>query len=78
MKRIAIPVHNGKLSEYFGRCSYYKIYEVDGKSVVERELELPDIKLPERQTDADYVRPPIEDQNWIPEIYPRPSDLGKK
>jgi len=43
-----------------------------------KALELPDIKLPERQTDADYVRPPIEDQNWIPEIYPRPSDLGKK
>ena len=43
MKRIAIPVYNGKLSEYFGRCSYYKIYEVEGKSMIGKELELPDI-----------------------------------
>ncbi|HIE56972.1 MAG TPA: polyphosphate kinase 2 [Anaerolineales bacterium] len=33
------------------------------------------IKLPARQTDVGYVRPPLEDITFIPEIYPRPEDL---
>jgi polyphosphate kinase 2 len=33
------------------------------------------IELPPRQEDFGYIRPPIEDQTFIPEIYPRPEDL---
>jgi polyphosphate kinase 2 (PPK2 family) len=29
------------------------------------------IKLPPRQKDESYVRPPISDQNWIPRVYPK-------
>lgn len=29
------------------------------------------IELPPRQKDDSYVRPPIEDQNWVPSIYPK-------
>jgi polyphosphate kinase 2 len=34
------------------------------------------VKLPPRQENYGYVRPPIEDQTFVPEIYPRPEDLG--
>jgi len=33
------------------------------------------IELPARQDDVGYVRPPIEDQTFVPTIYPRPQDL---
>ncbi len=39
--RVAIPVHNGKLSEYFGQCSYYKIFNVDGKHIQAEEIAIP-------------------------------------
>ncbi|MGE0020820.1 MAG: NifB/NifX family molybdenum-iron cluster-binding protein [Draconibacterium sp.] len=29
MKRIAIPIANGILSENFGECNYYEVFEVD-------------------------------------------------
>ena len=41
MKRVAIPINDGKLSEYFGKCSHYKIFEIDGKSVNEKVYEIP-------------------------------------
>ncbi len=41
MKRVAIPINNGKLSEYFGRCSYYKVFEIEGDSIHEKDYELP-------------------------------------
>jgi predicted Fe-Mo cluster-binding NifX family protein len=41
MKRVAIPVNDGKLSEYFGRCSYYKIFEIEGNSIQEKDYKLP-------------------------------------
>lgn len=31
MKRVAIPVVNNKLSENFGECNYYTIFEIDNK-----------------------------------------------
>ena len=43
MKRVAIPVNDGKLSEHFGRCSHYKIFEIDGASVGEQEYSLPEV-----------------------------------
>jgi predicted Fe-Mo cluster-binding NifX family protein len=51
MKRVAIPVVKGLLSEYFGQCNHYEIFELDGSNVKSEELEMPpkeDItKLPE-------------------------------
>lgn len=50
MKRVAIPVVKGKLSEYFEKCNYCEIFEIDGYSVKSNEIEVPpsDInKLPE-------------------------------
>lgn len=31
MKRVAIPILNNKLSENFGECNYYTIFEIDKK-----------------------------------------------
>lgn len=36
------------------------------------------LKLPPRQENYGYVRPPIEDQTFVTEVYPRPEDLVKK
>jgi len=36
------------------------------------------LELPPRQENYGYVRPPIEDQTFVPEIYPREDDLIKK
>lgn len=41
MKRIAIPVINGKLSEYFGRCTHYEIFEVNRRQVKRNLIEFP-------------------------------------
>jgi predicted Fe-Mo cluster-binding NifX family protein len=43
MKRVAIPVHNDQLSEYFGKCHHYKIYDIDKHSIIEKKLEIPQI-----------------------------------
>lgn len=51
MKRVAIPVIEGKLSEFFGQCSHYEVFEIEGKRITSTALEVPpyhDItKLPE-------------------------------
>jgi predicted Fe-Mo cluster-binding NifX family protein len=41
MKRVAIPVSNENLSEYFGQCQHYEIFEVDGKAVEKKETIFP-------------------------------------
>jgi len=41
MKRVAIPVSNDYLSEYFGECQHYEIYEVDGKTAGKKEAIFP-------------------------------------
>jgi polyphosphate kinase 2 len=43
-----------------------------------KELEQEPFKMPDRQDDVGYVRPPFEDLTFIPEVYPRPDDLVKK
>ena len=40
MKKIAIPVINEKLSEYFGQCSHYEIFEVEGKQINRHKIDL--------------------------------------
>ena len=51
MKKVAIPVYNGKLSEFFGQCNHYQIYTIDNKRVKSEELEMPPkkdiLKMPE-------------------------------
>ena len=41
IKRIAIPVQDGHLSEYFGGCSHYRIYELDKTITGMFELQVP-------------------------------------
>ena len=40
-KRVAIPVTNEQLSEYFGECSRYEIFEIDGNFVDHKEAKFP-------------------------------------
>ncbi len=40
-----------------------------------QELTPEPFKMPDRQDDVGYVRPPFEDVTFIPEVYPRPEDL---
>ena len=51
MKRIAIPVTNGTLSEYFGDCNHYEIFEIDRNTIINNEIDKPErkelMKLPE-------------------------------
>lgn len=41
MKRVAIPIVDTKLSEYFGACSHYEVFDIEGKSIQKRIFELP-------------------------------------
>ena len=41
MKRIAIPIVKGKISESFGQCSHYEIFEIDKNQIKKNELEVP-------------------------------------
>lgn len=51
MKKVVIPVTNGRLSEFFGSCSHYEIFEIDNGIVQKAKIEIPpkeDLsKLPE-------------------------------
>lgn len=41
MKRVAIPVVNHLLSEYFGECSHYEIFEIDKKISGRKTAQIP-------------------------------------
>ena len=41
MKRVAIPVSNSRLSEFFGTCNHYEIYEIEKKVLRSYELQIP-------------------------------------
>jgi len=41
MKRIAIPVSDNILSEYFGKCDYYEIFEIEENRVISAEIKVP-------------------------------------
>jgi len=41
MKQVAIPVVQGRLSEYFGQCSHYEIFEIKGKKIQSNKIEVP-------------------------------------
>jgi len=42
MKRVAIPIVNNQLSENFGECNYYTIFEIDKKIKSAKTTLLPD------------------------------------
>ena len=41
MKRVAIPVVKGRLSEFFGRCSHYEIFDTDGIKILKNDFMVP-------------------------------------
>ena len=42
MKRVAIPIFNDHLSEYFGECNHYQIFEIDTKVLNKKLVEMPE------------------------------------
>ncbi|OQX78684.1 MAG: hypothetical protein B6D64_06065 [Bacteroidetes bacterium 4484_276] len=44
MKRVAIPVVNGKLSEFFAQCNHYEIFEIEGVQIKRNEIKEPSVK----------------------------------
>jgi predicted Fe-Mo cluster-binding NifX family protein len=44
MQRIAIPITKGKLSESFGKCSHYEIFEIDNNQINSNIVEIPNVK----------------------------------
>ena len=42
MKRVAIPVVNDLMSEYFGTCNHYEIFEIDRKVIRSYPLQIPE------------------------------------
>ncbi|RUT80002.1 NifB/NifX family molybdenum-iron cluster-binding protein [Ancylomarina longa] len=44
MKRLAIPIAEGKLSEFFGQCSYFEIFEIDKAYVKSSRIDFPQLK----------------------------------
>lgn len=41
MKRVAIPIVNERLSEFFGECSHYEIFEIDKKISKKKTMHMP-------------------------------------
>ena len=41
MKRVAIPVANGELSEFFAQCKHYEIFEIDGVEIKQNKIKVP-------------------------------------
>lgn len=41
MKRVAIPVRDQQMSEFFGTCNYYEIFEIEKKVLGSYILEIP-------------------------------------
>ncbi len=44
MKRVAIPVVSGELSEFFAQCNHYEIFEIDGAEIKKGEIKVPSAK----------------------------------
>lgn len=41
MRRVAIPISKNELSEFFGECNYYEIFEIDKKVINRKLVEIP-------------------------------------
>lgn len=42
MKKVAIPVTNGRLSEFFGHCSQYEVFELNQNQLIRQVLDVPE------------------------------------
>jgi predicted Fe-Mo cluster-binding NifX family protein len=51
MRRVAIPLADNKLSEYFGQCSHYEIFEIANKTIQSSKVESHSIKEIEKIPD---------------------------
>jgi predicted Fe-Mo cluster-binding NifX family protein len=51
MKRVAIPLVEHRLSEYFGQCSYYEIFEIDHKTIKSSKVGKPAYKSSDSMPD---------------------------
>ncbi len=43
MRRVAIPIVDNKLSEYFGGCNFYEIFEIEEGIVTKSSFEVPTV-----------------------------------
>ena len=41
MKRVAIPIKDNTLSDYFGTCNFYEIFEIEGESILKKAHVIP-------------------------------------
>ena len=41
MKRVAIPISKNELSEFFGECNHYEIFEIEKGIVNQKMVEIP-------------------------------------
>lgn len=44
MRRVAIPIENNVLSEYFGGCNYYEIFEIENDDIRKTTFEIPEVE----------------------------------
>ncbi|MFV0590854.1 MAG: NifB/NifX family molybdenum-iron cluster-binding protein [Draconibacterium sp.] len=44
MRRVAIPIQNNVLSEYFGGCNYYEIFEIENDDIRKASIEIPEVE----------------------------------
>ncbi len=48
MKRVAIPISKNELSEFFGECDHYEIFEIEKEIITQKVVETPcDINIEE-------------------------------
>jgi predicted Fe-Mo cluster-binding NifX family protein len=43
MKRVVIPIVDDSLSEYFGQCNHYKIFDISDSKVISEKIEVPSV-----------------------------------
>lgn len=43
MKRVAIPITDNRLSEYFGGCNVYEIFEIENGKIYKSSVEVPSV-----------------------------------
>lgn len=43
MRRIAIPIIDNNLSEHFGECNFYEIFEIDSGEIRKSSVEIPTV-----------------------------------
>lgn len=43
MRRVAIPIVDNKLSEHFGGCNFYEIFEIENGKVSRSSVEVPTV-----------------------------------